>query len=630
MITTPGNPAPLGLSQSGNITNFAISSCHAEKIILGLFQQDSRPIKEFSLHRTADRWHIGIADLPDGLSYAYRCEGPEKLLYQPGTWLTDPYAKIIRQKKAKATVPAPFNWQDDTPPRIPLADLIIYEMHIRGFSKHSSSKVKHPGTYLGMIEKIPYLKRLGINAVELMPIFGFDHSYIKHIHSDAKEKRVNYWGYNPLHFFCPTDWYAVDDPVHEFKMLVRELHKQNIEVILDVVFNHTGEEDNKSYYVNFRGIDNATYYLLGPDGKYLNFTGCGNTLNTNHPIVQTLILDSLRYWIEEMHVDGFRFDLASILTRDSAGHPLSHPPILQAILEDPVICQVKLIAEPWDAAGLYQIGSFPKWGPWSEWNGKYRDIARKFIKGTNAKARLFGDALCGSEKIYHSSKTPLSSVNFITAHDGFTLRDLVTYQQKHNYENGEANRDGSDHNDSWNCGHEGPTDDSKINELRERQMRNFLLALFISQGIPMILMGDEYGHTRHGNNNPYVQDNEINWFLWDQENPKMLSFFSSLIAFRAKHPHLHRTRFLTDLDVEWFNSWDDRSREVAFLVKGTPSLYVAFNANYLPCRIDLPKGDWHLVIHTEEDWIFHQNGPLRTHIELPPYSAVLCRTGFKI
>jgi isoamylase len=626
MNLNQGSPEPLGFSIRGNVANFALFSSHATKVTLGLFDASDNPIKEIPLNRTVDIWHIGITDLPPGLEYAYRCEGPKELLYNPTEWLIDPYAKIVRNKRALACLPAPFDWQSDRPPKIPRSDLIIYEMHVRGFTRHPSSGVAHPGTYLGIIEKIPYLKKLGVNAIELMPIFGFDHTYCKDINPKTKQKLVNYWGYSPLHYFSPMNWYASKDAVGEFKTLVREMHKNGIEVILDVVYNHTGEEDNTEYYAHFRGIDNSVYYMVDKSGKYLNYTGCGNTVNANHPVVQKLILDSLRYWIEEMHVDGFRFDLASILTRDPTGKPIDHPPILDAIKKDPVISKVKLIAEAWDATGLYQLGYFPKWGPWSEWNGRYRDIVRRFIKGTDAKVGVFANVISGSEMIYCSSKSPLSSINFITAHDGFTLRDLVTYQNKHNFDNGENNCDGNNQNDNWNCGHEGPTSDPAINALRERQMRNFLLALFLSQGIPMLLMGDEIGHTRHGNNNPYVQDNEINWYLWDKQDPKILQFTSSLIAFRLSQPQLRHTKFLTDAEVDWFTNWDPHSRLVAYRLKGPPALYIAFNANFEPATITLPPGNWRTLVNTSEDWVFHKSGPPLSSIELTPYSAILAQS----
>ncbi len=614
---SPGSPNPLGLSLVGDTSNFSLFSSHATAVTLGLFWDGKR--EEVPLQRTGDRWHIAIRNIPPHASYAYRCQGPSELLYNPNVWLSDPYAKIpIDPIKTKVALPPSFNWENDNSPRIPSQDLIIYEMHVRGFTKDPSSRVAHPGTYLGFLEKIPYLKTLGVNAVELMPIFEFDEAH-----------GPNYWGYNPTHFFAPTKSYAVADPIYEFKTLVRELHRNQIEVILDVVYNHTGEGKEKDYYVNFRGIDNCVYYMHDAHGNYLNFTGCGNTFNTNHPVVQQLILDSLRYWIEEMHIDGFRFDLASVFTRDPKGTPLSPSPILKAMANDPVIRRAKLIAEAWDAAGLYQLGSFPQWGPWSEWNGRYRDIVRRFIKGTDGKAGFFANVLSGSDMIY---RTPLSSINFLTAHDGFTLRDLVSYQSKHNEANGERNHDGTNQNDSWNCGVEGPTQDPKINALRERQMRNFLLTLFLSQGTPMLLMEDAYGHTRLGNNNPYVQDNPISWFLWDKlaENQKMFQFIASLIAFRKTHPQLRRTTFFTKADIDWHSStpfqpdWSSSSRCVAFTLKGTPSLYAAFNTSDQLLPLTLPPGEWHVIILTSEDWEFHKNGgELVSPVTLSPYSSLL-------
>ncbi|MBU6383341.1 MAG: isoamylase [Verrucomicrobia bacterium] len=602
------------------MANFALFSAHAEKVTLGLFQ-NGHPIKEIPLQKTGDVWHVGIEGLPENLEYAYRCDGPKDHLYKPDAWLIDPRAKLVRNLRAVAAMPAPFDWEGDAPPRIRKEDLIIYEMHVRGFTKHPSSGVQHPGTYLGVIEKIPHLKKLGINAVELMPLFGFDPTYTKKINPKTGQKLVNYWGYNTLHFFAPMAWYAEKDPLAEFKTLVRELHKNGIEVILDVVYNHTGEENDLSYYVHFRGIDNCVYYILSPDGHYMNYTGCWNTVNANHPAVSRFILDSLRYWVEEMHVDGFRFDLASIFTRDPKGLPLSHPPLLDLMNQDPVLKKVKWIAEAWDAAGLYQLGSFPKWGPWSEWNGHYRDTVRRFLKGDAGHAGSFASVQCGSEMIYASSKTPLSSVNFITAHDGYTLRDLVSYQSKHNLENGEENRDGNNQNDSWNCGVEGETKDPAILALRERQMRNFLLALFVAQGIPMLFMGDEYGHTRYGNNNPYGQDNELNWFLWNQQDEKKLLFLSSLIAFRKQHPALRHTQFLVDAEVNWFTNWDAHSHGVAYQLKAAPSLYIAFNASAQTVTLPLPKGNWQSVVNTADDWQWNTKGPLLTTLQLIPYSA---------
>lgn len=530
------------------------------------------------------------------------------------------------------------------PPKIPPEDLIIYEMHVRGFTQHPSSETKYQGTFLGLIEKIPYLKKLGINAIELMPIFEFDEIHCKEIQPQTGEPLPNYWGYNTLFFFAPMRRYAYSESIHapieEFKTMVKSLHQNGIEVILDVVFNHTGEGNEKNYYVNFRGIDNKSYYMLDEEGHYRNYTGCGNTVNCNQENVQKYILDCLQYWIDDMHVDGFRFDLASIFTRGINGHPLSSPPIVQAISDLCKSKNVKLIAEAWDAGGLYQVGMFPNiWKNWSDWNGKYRDTVRRFIKGTPSHAGSFADAITGSQSIYKDSHSPVSSLNFITAHDGYTMRDLVTYQMKHNYDNGEMNNDGTNQNESWNCGAEGPTINPMIAKLREKQMRNFFLALFLSQGIPMLLMGDEYGHSRRGNNNPFVQDNDINWFLWHilEKNEKIFHFVSSLIAFRKAHISLRHKRFLTHHDIQWHGmtpnnpNWGDSSQFLAFTLTGSPTFYIAFNAYSHPVTVSLPgKINWRLVVRTDEDWDTHhfnclKNGPLiEEQIELPPYTAIVC------
>jgi isoamylase/glycogen operon protein len=612
------------------------------------------PLWEFDAIRTGDIWHIALEGLPEGVLYAFRCEGPydphQGLLFKPEVWLTDPYAKILdtthrwgdREKGyfGRASIASAFDWQGVSPPRVPLKDLNIYEMHVRGFTNHPSSGVRAPGTFLGVIEKIPYLKKLGITAVELMPIYEFDEIHCKDIQPHTGEPLPNYWGYNSLFFFAPMRRYAFSDsvqaPIEEFKTMVRELHRNGIEVILDVVYNHTGEGKEKEYYVNFRGIDNPVYYMMDGHGNYRDYTGCGNTVNSNHPAVQGWILDTLRYWIDEMHVDGFRFDLASTFTRGLDGNPIDSPPIVKAIS---ALKNVKLIAEAWDAVGLYQVGLFPKWGPWSDWNGRYRDTVRQFIKGTDGQSGPLADALSGSQSLFGDSHTPLSSLNFITAHDGYTLRDLVTYQMKHNYENGEMNQDGNSRNDSWNCGGEGPSLNPQIAAIREQQMRNFLLALFLSQGIPMLLMGDEYGHSRKGNNNPYVQDNEINWFQWNilEKNEKIFSFVSSLIAFRKKHPALRRTQFLSKQDIEWHGptpqqpDWSGHSRFIAYTLHGPEPLYVAFNAHFHPITIHLPKSSkqWNEVVFTMRDWDqhhFNSDGPrIDSQIEMPPYSSLVAK-----
>ncbi len=649
--TTPGTPNPLGLSSLGGQWNFALFSQHATRVILGLFTSNSPlPQKEYPLFRSGgDIWHICLSHLPPGCYYAYRIEGAHEDATQ---WMIDPYAKYPATSNqwgkktslhaAHIRIPSPFDWEGDTPPNLPKQDLILYEMHVRGFTRHPSSRTAHPGTFLSLIEKIDHLKELGINAIELMPLFEFEEGHSANKHPDTGEPLYNYWGYDPIFFFAPMRRYTtLDDPTLEFKMMVKALHQAGIEVILDVVFNHTGEGKDPAYRVSFRGIDRSTYYMLNEKGEDRNFTGCGNTFNVNHPVVQDLILHSLRYWVEEMHVDGFRFDLASIFTRGVQGEVLSAPPILHRIQNDPILQKIKLIAEPWDAAGLYQIGQFAQRGPWSEWNGPFRDHVRRFLKGNHNEAGAFANALCGSEAEYHPSQTVTSSVNFITAHDGFTLSDLVSYNHKANLANGEHNQDGANHNDSWNGGVEGETKDPKILALREKQMRNFFLALLVSQGIPMLLMGDEYGHTRHGNNNPYVQDNELNWFLWDQCEHRryIVHFLSALIHFRKNHALLRNPHFLTSANIDWHGMQPFQpnfsSKLVAYTLKkkGTHSLYLAFNADNHPVCLTLPPGaPWHRVVHTALPWEEHQllnplQGPLLpAHIALDPHSACLAQS----
>jgi len=614
---TPGTPIPLGHSLHPNGHQFALFAAHADKITLGLFEPNAKtPYYTVPLHRTGDIWHTALSPLPKGTRYGYQ-QG------QDPSWLLDPYALNLSEKPLLASIdPLPsFNWEGTSHPNIAKQDLILYEMHVRGFTAHPSSNTLYPGTYRGLIDKIPHLKELGVNAVELMPIFEFNEQDSHGIDPVTKLPLPNYWGYDPIAFFAPKQSYSTGPALTEFRTLVKELHKQGIEVILDVVYNHTGKS-------SLRKIDPTTYYLEH------DYTGCGNTVNANHPIVQELILASLKFWVKECHVDGFRLDLATALTRGPDGTPLDPPPLIHAIGQDPLLASRKWIAEAWDATGLYQLGSFPKWGPWSEWNGKYRDATRRFLKGTCGKAGVFANVFCGSEVVYRNA-SPLASVNFITAHDGFCLRDLVTYQLKHNWPNGEMNRDGSNSNDSWNCGAEGMTQDPTILELRERQMRNFWLALLLSQGIPMILMGDEYGHTRHGNNNPYVQDNEINWFLWYEleENQAMFQFVKELIAFRKKHPELRRTEFFPSDGLDWHGAlphqpdWSWSSRFIAFSTKEKTPLYIAFNAHYQPASIELPDGiEWKMIVNTQRGWDeqwFRGNGPKIQKMEMAPHTVVV-------
>lgn len=667
-----GSAAPLGASRKGALTNFSLFSQHATSVTLCLFSPDAaHPFLSINLdpksNRSADIWHIAIEGLPERILYAYKVDGPSDpakgLIYDKKRFVSDPYAKglgsshvwsdsfaheEIYEPKGKLISSSNFDWQGISPPNIPQENLIIYEMHVRGFTQHKSSNTKYPGTFLGIIEKIPYLKSLGINAIELLPIFEFNECENKLKNPKTQKRLHNFWGYSTVNFFCPMNRFAASNEwqasIDEFKTLVRELHRNQIEVILDVVYNHTAEGGKTGPYLSFKGIDNSVYYLLGPDGDYLNFSGTGNTFNCNHPVVRRLIVDSLKYWVKEMHVDGFRFDLASVLTRGLDGTPLSDPPLIDEILSEPGLANTKWIAEAWDAAGLYQVGSFPGQGEWYEWNGKYRDVVRRFIKGTDGQAGAFASAICGSQDLYGSDRGPYHSINFVTAHDGYSLKDLVSYQDKHNEGNAEENRDGANDNESWNCGVEGETQNRKILHLREVQMKNFLLTLFFSIGTPMILMGDEYGHTRKGNNNPYCQDNELNWFLWDelQKNQSLHQFCRSLIHFRTKYSHFFcRKQFLTSSDIIWHGhkantpSWDHGSRFIAYTLidpKGH-DLYIAFNAHYEEAHIELPqrkdKKHWYKMIDTSLPAPQHfVESPEKGHPEkfshkMPPYSALV-------
>lgn len=648
-VVSDGNPSPLGCSKNEGLCNFAVFSEHAEGMFLGLFAPgENKPLVEYPMHRTGSVWHIALADLNDSFRYAFRAKGAHQdgLLYNPSAWLADPYAKNIDSHTKWNQRPSSpilatlkeepsFDWENVEAPLIDRSELIIYEAHVRGFTQHPSSKTSSPGTFSGFLEKILYLKKLGVNAVELMPVFEFDETHCKNVDPKTNQPLPNYWGYNSLHFFVPMKRYACSHSATEFKTLVRELHRNEILVLLDVVYNHTGEGKEKDYYIHFRGLDNKVYYQLLSSGEYRDDTGCGHNVNANHPQVKKFILDSLRYWAEEMHVDGFRFDLCAALIRGKDGKPMEKSPLIEAIEQDPILSKKILIAEAWDASGLYLLGHFSNRGGWHEWNGQYRDHVRRFLKGTDGYAGKFATALSGSEPIYGASKTPLSSINFVTSHDGYSLRDLVSYQHKHNMDNGEKNKDGSDHNDSWNCGIEGLTKDPHIQELREKQMRNFFLALFLSQGLPMLLMGDEYGHTRHGNNNPYVQDNEINWFLWNHSREDIVAFTSALIQFRKDSPHFRRSRFLTKETISWHGhspghpDWSKSSRFVAF---SQEDFYVAFNADYQPAAATLPEGSWRLLVDTSLSW---DKQPLvlgrdtavaiPTNFSMPPYSAVLLR-----
>ena len=574
-----GKPFPFGATLVPGGVNFSIFSSHATSCTLVLFKKHAaQPMIEIPFpeeFRIGNVYCMVVFNLDyENLEYGYRLDGPND--FASGQWfdktkiLSDPYAKLMGGRDVWGIPPNwddiyqhrsrivfdDFDWENDRPLEIEPEDQIIYEMHVRSFTRDASSgiKAKHQGTFAGIRDKIPYLKELGVNAIELMPIFEFDEFENSRINPETGEMLLNYWGYSTVDFFAPKAGYAATGKLgmqaDELKALVKELHKNGIEIILDVVFNHTAEGNEQGPTISFRGIDNKTYYMLTPEGYYFNFSGCGNTLNCNNPIVRNLVLDCLRYWAEEYHIDGFRFDLASILGRDPWGFPLANPPLLESLAFDPILAKCKLIAEAWDAGGLYQVGSFPAYGRWAEWNGKYRDTLRKFIKG-EATVGEMAPRLQGSPDLYAwEGRAPATSINFITAHDGFTLMDMVSYNEKHNQANGENNNDGDNSNESWNCGWEGKTDDPGINALRRRQVKNAIAMLMVSQGVPMILMGDELGRTKHGNNNTYCHDNQLNWLDWQllETNVDLFRFFKHCIAFRKAHPVLRNRQHFQNQD----------------------------------------------------------------------------------
>lgn len=716
--------------------NFALFASNATAVSLCIFTENDLEQSRVSLeveldpeeNRTGDVWHVAFQDMPDTLLYAYRVTGPENdgsprmagLTYDPERIVLDPYSKTIFNGRrcfgelataddesrmtwpqAVALVPGAaddFDWEGDRPLELPMEDLVIYEAHVRGFTADQSSGVASPGTYAGMIERLDYLQYLGINAIELLPVYEFNElEYYKVSLDNEAFNRYNFWGYSTVGFFAPMARYsdamasAENDAIQasrgvlrEFKTFVKEAHKRGIEVILDVVFNHTAEGNEQGPTISFRGIDNRVYYMLAPQGEYYNYSGCGNTFNCNHPAARRFIIDCLRYWVEEMHVDGFRFDLAAIMTRahslwhsidkgllnddeireaamkryfpsdmsgewsetsdieedganvhepeggiipngagEPTGTPLSDPPLIAAISSDPILSKTKLIAEAWDCDGLNQVGAFPHYGGrWSEWNGHFRDATRQFVKGTDGNwTGAFAAALCGSPNIYinepgehdwwgnnggnrwKSGRGPTASINFITAHDGFSLADLVSYNEKHNEANGEDNRDGESHNLSWNCGEEGQTTDLSVNQLRSRQMRNFMTALLISNGVPMILMGDEYGHTKNGNNNTYCHDSKLNYFDWNaarEDKDGMLRFTKAMISIRKRFPAFRRSQYVSDADIDWHGmepgnpDWGEDSRFLGLTLKGHGShndVYVAFNTSHKSQIVSLPSFD---------------------------------------
>ncbi|WP_414473893.1 glycogen debranching protein GlgX [Microvirga sp. M2] len=635
-----GSPLMLGMHEVHDGFNFAVFSRHATRVSLLLFEVSGpEPFQTVDLdpvhHRTGDIWHIRLRGDLVGKAYALRVDGPSDphsgSLFDPRVLLLDPYATAVVPPPPGASIepsaPFPpraliveqgFDWGDHPFRRRPWRDTIIYETHVRGLTVHPSSGVTHPGQYLGLIEKIPYLQALGITAVELMPVQEFRDTEPRPGDPSGPKVR-NYWGYNPVALFAPKASYATGSPqaaIVEFKTMVRELHNAGIEVILDVVFNHTAEGDQSGPTISFRGLDNAIYYILTPDmQRYVDFTGCGNTLNCNHPVVRSFIIDCLRHWTVHMRVDGFRFDLASILGRDSEGNLLPNPPLLEQIAEDPILRDIKLIAETWDLGGAFQVGTFPG-QRWAEWNSRYRDDVRRFWRGDTGMAGAFATRICGSADLYQrAGETPINSINFVTSHDGFTLNDLVSYGRKHNEANGQGNADGVAENFSANYGTEGPTDDPAVEAVRLRQIKNMLVTLFISRGVPMLLGGDEFRRTQAGNNNAYCQDNDISWYDWElgTRHADLVRFVRGLAMLRMRHSVLAAERFYTDGEVSWFGSggmtpaWNGPDNQLGCLIrKGDDGrsngvLCMLFNATSRPCAFDLSRQSvepWLIAVDT--------------------------------
>ncbi len=677
----PGRSYPLGATVGNGGVNFCVFSRNCSAVELLLFDQHDDPAPariiplDPELNRTFYYWHVFVKGIKPGQLYGYRVHGPLKpergLRFDGDKVLIDPYTRAVmyagnyqretaqrpgdncaRAMKSVVVDARGYDWEGDAPLQQPYAHSIIYELHVSGFTRHPNSGLDSAtrGTYRGLTEKIPYLQELGITAVELLPVQQFDEQ-------DVLAPLKNYWGYNPIAFFAPHRGYSARQdplgPVDEFRDMVKALHRAGIEVILDVVFNHTAEGDETGPTLSFRGLENRAYYILSqPDrSHYADYSGCGNSVNANHSVVRRMIMDCLRYWVQAMHVDGFRFDLASVLSRGEQGQPLKNPPILWEIESDPVLASTKIIAEAWDAAGLYQVGSFVG-HRWSEWNGQYRDDVRRFIKGDPNTVWKLAERISGSRDLYpQADREPNRSVNFITCHDGFTLNDLVSYNQKHNEANREGNRDGMEVNFSWNCSVEGPTTDPKVVALRQRQIKNFLTILLLSQGTPMLLMGDEVRRTQHGNNNAYCQDNETSWFDWAAVgyHADLLSYLRKLIRFYQGHQLFHDEDYWTEPggpEIYWHGvrlnqpDWGADSHSLAFeLVKPDDSehLHAMLNAYWEELDFELPPlpdgACWQRVIDTAspspDDFA---DPPLalpetQTHYTVQPRSVVVLAEG---
>jgi len=652
IVVDTGKALPLGASLINDGINFAVFSRNATAVTLILFESADPGSRWIEIpldkkgNKTGNIWHCFIKDLKAGTCYLYRADGPyfpEKgQRFNRHKTLLDPYAKAltdisnwdytkctgydsskpggdltysyeddIADQPRGIVVDDDFDWEGDIPLNYPLRFSVIYETHIKGLTAHPSSGVKYPGTYRGVIEKIPFFKELGITSLEFLPVQEFNENEIPWRNPHTGKKLTNYWGYSTAAFFAPKGSYAADKTpgaqVREFKEMVKALHKAGIEVILDIVFNHTAEGNEQGPTFSFRGFDNSIYYILNDNPRYYqNYSGCGNTMNCNHPVVRTFIMDCLRYWVMEMHVDGFRFDLGSILGRDQHGRIMENPPTLERIAEDPVLNSTKIIAEAWDAGGAYQVGWFPG-GRWAEWNDKFRDNIRRYWRGDVKETRFFATRISGSSDLYlRDGRKPFHSINFVTSHDGFTMKDLVSYNNKHNNDNGEENRDGSENNISYNYGAEGHTSDPVIRIIRERQIKNFFATLMISLGTPMILGGDEFARTQNGNNNAYCQDNEISWYDWSllETNKDLYRFVKEIIAFRLRHPGFMRPEFYTGRggnynaipDISWFDDkghvpdWDKIGFYLALRVDGSKAetladcddndFYIMFNSSH--------------------------------------------------
>ena len=678
-VFSAGKAVPFGAALDGEGVNFAIFSRHATSVTLVLFESPEKdsPFISVPLDRkgmkTGDIWHCYVKGLKAGACYLYRVDGPYQpergLRYNPNKAILDPYAKALTrvdkwdfrkcvgydmnsslgdlsvstednfQDSPRCIVidDNDFDWQGDEPLNYPLRFSVLYETHVKGLTAHPNSGAKHPGTYLGVIEKIPYFKELGITSLEFLPIHEFNEFEYPRVGPGTGEILTNYWGYSTVSFFAPKESYAADrspgGQVREFKTMVRELHKAGIEVILDIVFNHTAEGNEHGPTFSFRGLDNPVYYILNTDKRYYqNYSGCGNTVNCNHPVVRDLIMQCLHYWVVEMHVDGFRFDLGSILGRDRYGNLMENPPVLERIAEDPVLSSTKIIAEAWDAGGAYQVGWFPG-GRWAEWNDRYRDDVRKYWRGDPKTTRDLATRISGSSDLYlRDGRKPFHSINFITSHDGFTLKDLVSYNSKHNEANGEDNRDGSDNNISYNYGVEGPAKDPVIQGIRNRQLKNFFATMMVSLGTPMILGGDELGRTQSGNNNAYCQDNKISWYDWSllEKNKELFNFVKQMIAFRLRHPGFMRPEFYTGRegsynaipDIHWFDEkgvnpdWDKIGSCLALQINGRRAdtlrdkdnndFFIMFNTGVDPAVFTVPaaadRKHWFQAVDTIQNF----------------------------